>query len=273
MAKVITVLKFIVVTVIAVTICVVIALLIRVATVVYAVSNPKINASLFWSNDRHEARLQSVLANGANPNEQNHQGMSAMHWAAWSGTGESMRHLLEAGGNAHQQDRHGRTPLFFAAHNIEGNGALTVLIGHGVNVNAQDRRGLTPLFEAVTLGATDVTSGENVQLLLNAGADVHAVSSDGRAVLNYAASSYYPEWGLVPIIEAGADLNTQDNRGGTALFSSNGLYASVENQDILLEAGADPNLENDAGYSACTYPYASEGSRSELLSQICGTDN
>ena len=273
LTKVKTVFKIIVVTLGAVMICGAIALLLRVAGVVYAVSNPEINTSLFWLTDRDDTYLQRVLANGANPNEQNHQGMSAMHFAASYGSGEGIRSLLEAGGNASQQDHIGRTPLFYAADNIKGNGALTVLIDYGANVNAQDRLGLTPLFEAVKLGATMVTSGENVQLLLDAGANVHGVSADGRAVLDYAASSYYPEWGLVPIIEAGAGLNAQDNMGGTALFGGQGLYAPLENQVILLETGADPNLKNHAGYSACTYPYASEGSRSELLDQICGANN
>jgi len=271
--KVKTALKIIVVTVSAVMIYIVIAFLLRVAALVVAISNPDINTSRFWLNDRNAAHLQSVLANGANPNEPNHQGMSAMHFAASYGSGEAIGSLLEAGGSASQQDQFGRTPLFYAASNIKGNGALTVLIDYGANVNARDRLGLTPLFEAVKLGATMASSGRNVQSLLNAGADVHVVSADGRAVLDHAASSYYPKWGLVPIIEAGADLDAQDNTGGTALFGSHGLYAPLANQDILLEAGADPTLENDTGYSACSYPYASEGSRSALLDQICGANN
>ena len=134
--KVKTALKVIVVTVSAVMIYIVIAFLLRVAALVFTISNPDINTSRFWLNDRNAAHLHSVLSNGANPNQQNHQGMSAMHFAASYGSGEDMRSLLEAGGSASQQDQFGRTPLFYAASSIRGNGALTVLIDYGANVNA-----------------------------------------------------------------------------------------------------------------------------------------
>lgn len=256
----------------ALIICGLTALIIRLTWISYTISNPSLNRSIFWLNGWQEIRLPAKLANGADPNKTDRQGMSAMHWAGWYGSGESMRLLIASGGNVNQRDKLGRTPLFYAAHNITDNGALIVLLGAGGNVNAQDNFGYSALFEAVKLGATRVTKGVNVELLMKAGANINLVSKDGSTVLHHAASTYYPKWGLIPIIEAGAKINAQDNQGGTAIFSK-GLYASVENQTLLLEAGADPHLKTAHMYSACTYPYWSGDHQSDLLKKICGRKN
>ncbi|KAA0158987.1 hypothetical protein FNF28_06036 [Cafeteria roenbergensis] len=63
--------------------------------------------------------LAALLEYGANPNTRNHNGLTAMHFAASYGHEAILRLLLRAGGAAHSRDRHGRAPIDLARRRIE----------------------------------------------------------------------------------------------------------------------------------------------------------
>ncbi len=69
---------------------------------------------------------------------------TALHAASWSGDGECVKLLLNAGASVHARDRDGETPL----HKAAWRGHLEVvrmLLDRGANPQAKNRAGLTPL--------------------------------------------------------------------------------------------------------------------------------
>jgi|GEM_PF-3863617 len=89
--------------------------------------------------------------------------------------------LLQAGADVNARNWRGLTPLHRAvrANRI---GYVRFLIEHGADINAADVAGDTPLRRAVT----DVHRLEVAQLLINAGANIHARTKKSRSVLSLA---------------------------------------------------------------------------------------
>lgn len=151
------------------------------------------------------AAVRALIAEGADVNEAQGDGMTALHWAARNRDGELVRDLLEAGAKVVAGTR----------------------IGH-----------YTPLHMAAEAGA-----GEVVEVLLGAGADPgRAITVGGGArPLHFAAESG-SERAVAALVVAGADVNaTEDSWGQTPLIfaASRGRTAAVR---ALLGAGADPAM-------------------------------
>ncbi|KAI1780339.1 ankyrin repeat-containing domain protein [Hypoxylon cercidicola] len=66
---------------------------------------------------RHEQVINLLLDSGANPNAQNKDQQTALHWAAASGNARIVRMLLEHGADMGVRDVHGFTPWYFAKEN------------------------------------------------------------------------------------------------------------------------------------------------------------
>ena len=99
--------------------------------------------------------------------------------------------------------------------------------------------GATPLLTAAAIG-----SPEAVAALLEAGADVHAVTDLGATALIWAAGDARKSRLLV---EAGANVTARSAAGRTPLLvaaARDGASAVVE---LLLERGADPHAADDMG--------------------------
>ncbi|MDE3164504.1 MAG: ankyrin repeat domain-containing protein, partial [Acidobacteriota bacterium] len=110
------------------------------------------------------------------PNARDARGNSPLMYAAALGNLESMRLLLEAGGDPNAANDFGATPLMWCA----GDAAkVRLLLDHGANVNARSRLGRTPLLAAAVYdGAT-----EAARLLIGKGAGVDARDESGMTVL------------------------------------------------------------------------------------------
>ena len=85
--------------------------------------------------------------------------------------------------------------------------------------------------------------------MLDAGADINALTTGtNRTALSIAASRRYGP-GVTTLINNGADLNTQDRDGWTALhyatYADNELYV-----EQLLKAGIDPTIISNDGRTA-----------------------
>jgi len=125
----------------------------------------------------------------------------------------------------------GATPLHVAAVNGQGHIA-TFLIAHGANVNARTVRSVTPLHKAVEFP-------ELIDLLVDAGADVHAADAFGRTPLHWAARANQP-MSVQRMISLGADVNAIDCDRETPLHHAvRGRH--IRTAAILLDHGADVN--------------------------------
>jgi len=120
--------------------------------------------------------------------------------------------LLDSGAAVNAQDRYGVTALMYAA--ISGSpGIMDRLIKEGADVNAQDIDGRTALIE--TLTTENDCPPKIIRALLNAGADPNVTIYGGLTPLMLAATGNSEVINI--LIEAGADVNARDGRGRTAL--------------------------------------------------------
>jgi len=152
--------------------------------------------------------VRELLQNGADANEAQGDGMTALHWAAESGDTELAGLLIYAGANLEAGTRiGGYTPLHIASRKGHAEIVKTLLDANARAGAITTTSRVMPLHLAAAAGNTDA-----VRALLNAGADANALEG---------------AWGQTPLIFAAAA-----NR------------AEVIN--LLLGAGADPSITANA---------------------------
>ena len=154
------------------------------------------------------AMIRQLLRSGADVNETQGDGMTALHWAAEQGDTELAEMLVVAGANVEAGTRlGGYTPLHIASRN--GHAAIVkALLGGKADPNVTTTNsGVMPIHLAAAS-----PNPETVRVLLDAGADVNAAEGS---------------WGQMPLIFAAAA-----NR--------------VDIIRMLLEAGADPSITSRA---------------------------
>ena len=202
--------------------------------------------------------VRAQLAAGADANEAESDGSSALLWAAYHSSADLVALLLERGADPNLANGFGVTPLLQASR--YGDVAMMrVLLDHGADVAQAVREGETPLMAAARTGNKDA-----VQLLLDRGSDPNAAETlEGQTALMWAAAEGHIE--IVDVLlNAGADPNQKartseltkrsmrtdfPSGGFTALMwaARNGNEAMVRR---LVEAGADVNLTNGDGATA-----------------------
>jgi ankyrin repeat protein len=112
-------------------------------------------------------------------------GRSDLHYAALDGDLARIESLIAAGADVNLADRAGFTPLHFAGHGQHADAARAVLAA-GAAVDARDAFGKTPL--AVALVNVRDRDGEVIGVLLEAGADPDAKNYHGISARGLAAS-------------------------------------------------------------------------------------
>ena len=146
--------------------------------------------------------------------------MTLLGVAMDSGDHKTFNHLLDLGadpawlgadpawlGDMRDTDLHHAAKLADSAW-------LRALLKHGANPNVPNRLGETPLFAA--LGAD---TRDNFDLLLNAGADIHARASDGSTLL-HAAAAAINDFAAVPrLLKLGVDPAARNRLGYTFQYS------------------------------------------------------
>ncbi|CAH2327680.1 ankyrin repeat and SOCS box 2 [Pelobates cultripes] len=218
--------------------------------------------------------ISKMIKSGQKLNEPNKDGWLPLHDAAYYGSLEVMKILLQAYPNSIDQrtlqeetatlisttkghidcllfmlqsgadpdiaNKNKETPIYKACEtkNVE---ALKLLIQYHADVNHRCNRGLVALHEAVSRNDLEIIS-----ILEKSGAKVDAKNIYGITPLFTAA-----QIGKVDLLryltKCGADINTQANDDATALFeaSKNGHDEAVE---FLLSQGADANKQNKHGF-------------------------
>ncbi len=116
-------------------------------------------------------------------------GDTPLHWPAHNGFADIVTLLLDAGADieADEINCYGGKPLHWASEHEPA--TVRVLLARGANVNARNIKpeseffGVTPLI----MNATQSNDcGEVTELLLEAGADMHAVDAQGKTALDHA---------------------------------------------------------------------------------------
>ncbi len=119
-----------------------------------------------------------LLSSGANPNQVNSRGNSALMYASRSGYLKAVKSLLKAGANANAHDNRGSTVLHYAAdcraNPIICEEIVQIILAEGVEVDVQDDDGDTALTVAAIRNHTSIET-----LLLYAGADPTIKNNNG----------------------------------------------------------------------------------------------
>ncbi|KDQ17164.1 hypothetical protein BOTBODRAFT_87449, partial [Botryobasidium botryosum FD-172 SS1] len=163
---------------------------------------------------------------------------SLLYRAAWLGSPSAVLALLNAGADPNYRGAQGLRPLHFASELADKPGgidAITTLIRKGADVNAKNDVDQTALAAAAANG-----SAPAIRLLLDHRADPLIYDQDGYGPLHYAfALMAHPDGASAvrALIQAGADVNAVGTDGVTPLLRAafRGSPAAVQ---LLLDAGA-----------------------------------
>ena len=114
-------------------------------------------------------QLLALLEHGADVNEAQGDGMTALHWAVTNEDVEAARSLIYAGANVHATTRlNAVTPLWLAAQS--GNAVMVyLLLDNKAEADTATSNGVTPLMVASASGNPDA-----VQVLVERGANPNA---------------------------------------------------------------------------------------------------
>lgn len=128
--------------------------------------------------------------------------------------------------------------------------ALEILLPYGLDVNARGDRGSTPLLSLTTSSSPQPKS---IALLLNSGADVHAVDQNGRGVVhrlaantNTSETSPLTVESLRIVVKKGADINLQDRFGNAPIMSA-ARWTTPTLVAEFIELGAKIHIQNQHG--------------------------
>ncbi len=180
---------------------------------------------------------------------------SDLHWAARTGGPAVVAGLLAGGADVNQADQDGTTALHLAA--MQGQlESVRLLLAAGADVAARDAQGRTPLHYAAISNNVEVLAA-----LHQAGADVNAVDGRGQTPLHLAAVRFKPG-SLRWLIAAGAQVNARDLDGQTPLHVLGAAQRDADElpvliselAGILIASGADPDLRDDQGRPAWPRP-------------------
>jgi ankyrin repeat protein len=192
---------------------------------------------------------------------------------------KTVRVLLEQGADPNEKDHHGSTALHYMVTRQPFNEIATLLIEHGANVDAMAITGLTPLMQAVFRHNLPT-----LRFLIDHGASLRIRSHIGFTALDYAYLEYAPEvvkileealaqqkpptiqeqlvaaiWDkdigrLKTLLDQGAAADTRD----ISYFDETPLIHAIrmnspEMTKLFLDYKADPNQRGALGYTALLY--------------------
>jgi ankyrin len=198
--------------------------------------------------------IRDLIAHGAQVDNSDEIGSTALQWAAAWKHPEAITALLDAGADIHHQNEDGDTALSKAVKH-QSNDAAHVLLEHGANPNqTTNDLGTTLVHHAA--GLDDPTILKD---LLAHGGDPHAQTQKGFTPLSSAASKNKPD-SINVLLDAGSDVNHQDKDGVTPLMMAvnDGAPEAVK---ALLDRGADMSLVNRKGHTAQDFITNHEGAR------------
>ena len=193
--------------------------------------------------------LEFLIKARVNIEAKDRAGNTALHGASFNGHLEIVKLLVKAGANIHATDNYGHTPLYDALNfqppkvgHIE---VVKFLIEKGADVNIETKHNsYTPLHRASESGQVHF-----VELLIEAGASVHAQDKLGRTALHIA--SWLGNTEIVKLlIEKGAKVNTTYKKSGTTPLHEASQRGYPDIIELLIEAGAKIHAKDEFDQTA-----------------------
>lgn len=192
--------------------------------------------------------VQTFIDLGASPNGQNSDGWTALHCACYNGDDAVVEMLLKHGADVNTTNTSTReTVLHWAVRKATRNSASIVkrLLDAGADINKLCSDGTSALVNAVKQSNADT-----VQVLIDRGADLHAS-------LLYNAIMYGSVEKVEILLQAGAH-----NANAIHVASRHGYSDVVK---LLLDRGIDPNSVDKKGQTPCMH-----ARDAETIHLLCG---
>ena len=211
------------------------------------------------------ARL--IIENGADVNRDDPDGVSPIIHAIENENVNMVQLLVDNGADVNKKSVNGPISLIVALFNTNHE-IVKILIEAGADVNFVIRdtvydntySGFTALHAAIIEGDTEMDSVlKNIQMLIDAGADVNKGNDDGETPLHTAVLAFRFNIHLNNnsnldrviklLIENGADVNKKDNDGMTPFYHLITKYHNkrLETVKLFMENGADINAADKDG--------------------------
>src|SRR5947209_8022725 len=178
------------------------------------------------------AEVMALLAAGADLDEKDGDGWTALMLVTVKGHLDVARELLNAGADLHAKNGKGWAALRLAV-SMDDAEALRLLLEAGADVNSRDAVGDTALLQAAREGSI-----ESLRLLLAHGADVNVSNDSGETALKSASCHGYHEIARL-LRDAGAS-GQQAETGEAELFDDEELGQLMKQIEALAPAPAAP---------------------------------
>jgi ankyrin repeat protein len=220
-------------------------------------------------------KLESFLSRYSsqiNIDRTNEYGKTLLMESAQNGSSETISILLKYGANANTATKSGKTALHFAINSMNIKSVKALLNCKYIDVDAKDSSGTTALMHCA-----ETSSHENAylvaKLLIDHGADIKAVDSDGMNALDHLAlcvkggnvdiAKLFVQEGLKPY--ESPSITTTDSTESISKSRGN-LYSNSKNrkstllsaalnghtklcQFLISECHCDPYQTNSSGYN------------------------
>ncbi|MDE0506064.1 MAG: ankyrin repeat domain-containing protein, partial [Candidatus Poribacteria bacterium] len=222
---------------------------------------PLTSAALFGKTETAEL----LIKNGADVNQKNRDGGTALHGAAFLGHADTARLLLNNGADVNAENYEGVTPLNAAYVDWETTKAIAGYLQIDVDEEAVEsgRTRIIELFDQYDAQLGESNSDSQGDELCEAAAAGDIEAAKALLIADADPNARDSELGVTPLswatlfnqvkvaeflIQKGADVNARNRDGGTSLHGAAFLgYADIA--ALLIQKGADVNARNTKGES------------------------
>ncbi|XP_059174814.1 ankyrin repeat and SOCS box protein 8-like [Physella acuta] len=183
-----------------------------------------------------EEVLRNLIQAGADVNQQNNDGESALHLAVNVESIPNAKALLEFKSEVNLKSKEGRTPLFYCLQSRNSQ-MLQLLIENDANVNCEDNNKDTPLLNLCSSSFSG--QADLIEMLIKAGASVNHHNTEGYTPLMLAAKNESLDV-LKLLCDSGAEINViNEKKNETALSILLNMRHDKNLVIYLIEKGAD----------------------------------
>lgn len=191
---------------------------------------------------------KALLEAGAKVNHQGNDGNTPLLLAVDDENIEMVKALLAVGADANISNQKDDFPLYIAELDSQSNEIFLLLLKHA-NVDKRNEAGNTTLI----FSAMNCENFENLEALIQAGADVNAQCAEGYTALMWACSKPAEAKFIELLLKHGARTEIKNYNGQTALHRAVCTKKTTALVELLIKADADINAKDSRGYSPLLY--------------------